>query len=50
MTPPPGYRAVLFVGKDQPPAVNAAGKRVCRVCRPLAGAEMQKARTEAGLN
>lgn len=33
----------------QPPAVNAAGNRVCRVCRPLAGAEMQKPRTMARL-
>lgn len=37
------------MGRVQPPAVNAAGKRVCRVCRPLAGAEMQKPRTMARL-
>lgn len=33
--------------RDQPPAVNAAGKRGCRVCRPLAGAEMQKGHPKA---
>lgn len=32
--------------RDQPPAVNAAGKRVPCVFRPLAGAEMQKGYTE----
>lgn len=41
-------KRVFFIGsatveRVQPAAVNTAGKRGSRVCRPLAGAEMQKA-------
>lgn len=49
MTPPPGYRAVLWEIMDQPPAVNESAIRgVPGACRMLAGAENEKTRSEAG--